>query len=249
MQVQIGLVAVAGVLLVIAAGGEPRERGESAFPFETRDIVRRSLDVSGSAGRRLELSNVSGAIVVTATSGNTIELVGERTVRAKTQAALDDARRDSTPVVTQTPDGVVVFGAGGARRGCDERSPGRERWDEPTSRVETSFTIRVPASLSLRLCTVNGRTSVTGVSAAVAVTGVNGRVEVTGARGPIAITTVNGGVIAAFVAPPDGASSVKTVNGDVEMTLPAATTADVWLNTRNGGLFTDFETTPLPARS
>ncbi len=49
-------------------------------------------------------------------------------------------------------------------------------------------------------------------------------------------------------APPDAAAEFRTVNGRVDVTLPASLSADLRLKTMNGGLYTDFETTPLPAR-
>ena len=39
------------------------------------------------------------------------------------------------------------------------------------------------------------------------------------------------------------------VNGRVNVTLPASLSADLRLKTMNGGLYTDFDTTPLPSRS
>jgi DUF4097 and DUF4098 domain-containing protein YvlB len=39
------------------------------------------------------------------------------------------------------------------------------------------------------------------------------------------------------------------VNGRIVVTLPASLSADLRLKTLHGGLYTDFETKPLPTRS
>jgi DUF4097 and DUF4098 domain-containing protein YvlB len=57
---------------------------------------------------------------------------------------------------------------------------------------------------------------------------------------------VNGDIDATFSAAPKDASGFKTVNGRVNVTLPGSLSADLRLRTMNGGLYTDFDTTPLP---
>ena len=54
---------------------------------------------------------------------------------------------------------------------------------------------------------------------------------------------------AAFAAAPSGPSVFRTVNGRVTVTLPGTLSADLRLKTLHGGLYTDFDTTPLPTRA
>jgi len=217
------LIAIAGTVLMATAFAESR------FPVEHHETVRRSLRVSGAAGVALEVSNVNGAITVTGVGGDTIELVADRTIRARTDADLDTAKRVLGLDLTNGPGGVLACGDASARCRCDEQMGGRGRWDDLPYHVETRLELRVPRAMALRVCTVNGRVTTTDLRAA--------------AR----VSTVNGAVEATFQDRPATASSFRTVNGSVVVSFPASLSADLRLKTLNGGLFTDFETTVLPS--
>lgn len=247
MSIRFVLVVVAGIML-LGQGASGSQRGvESRLPFERSDTIQRTLRVPAGGAQVLELSNLSGAIEITGGSGGTIDVVAERTVRGMTQADLETAMRASTPVTTESASGVTIRGSGELWHGCDEDNAWRGREERRRSHVVTRFAVRVPQTIAVRVCAVNGAVEASGVRGPLTVTTVNGAIDAKGVDNPVRLHTVNGAVTADVRLVPSAAWSLHTVNGDVTLRLPASTSADLALETMNGGLFTDFETTPLPA--
>ena len=235
------LTAVSGVVLIATA------MADSRFPIEHRETIRRSLPTPAGADAVLEVSNISGGIDVTGGDEKTIELVAERTIRARTDRDRDEARREVRLDTRETSSGVLLCEDAGRRCGCDERpsSSWRDR-DESRYRVDTHFTLRVPRNIAVRLCSINGgRITVMHTTGGVEVEHVNGGIDVDDIRGAAHLTTVNGAIHATYPGAPP-ASSFRTVNGSIVASFPKSLSADMRLRTMNGGLFTDFETTALP---
>ena len=237
---RIWLTAAAGTVLLATA------LADSRFPVESRETIRRSIPITAGGSTTLEVSNINGAIVVTGGGGNAVELVAERTIRARTDADLDEAKRTVRLDTSEAAGSVRVCGDASWRCGCDQRSPWPGRRDERPYSVDTDFELRVPRNITLRLCTINGgRVSVTHTTGDVVISHVNGGIDVDDVRGAARLTTVNGSIHATFPDAP-GTSSFNSVNGSIVVTLPKSLSADLRLKTMNGGLFTDFETTAIP---
>ncbi len=63
--------------------------------------------------------------------------------------------------------------------------------------------------------------------------------------GPLVVSTINGGVNVVFSEiSKDKPISLASINGDVDVTLPAKAAVDLEMSTMSGGMFTDFD---LPA--
>jgi len=63
------------------------------------------------------------------------------------------------------------------------------------------------------------------------------------------VHTVNGPVKVTFARNPTGATSFKSVNGTLDISFRGGLNADVKMKTFNGGMYTDFPVTTLPAVS
>jgi hypothetical protein len=241
MNNRLWLTAASGAVLVGTA------LADSRFPIEDRETVRRSLSVPSAAAAVIEVSNINGGITVTGGDEKSIDLVAERTIRARTEADRDEAKRAVRLETRDSSAGVLVCGDASRRCGCDERASESWRYrDEPPYRVETHFELRVPRTTAVRLCSINGgRITVTHTTGTVQVEHVNGGIDADDIRGATRLSTVNGSIHASYPqAPP--ASSFRSVNGSIVASFPKTLAADLRLKTMNGGLFTDFETTPLP---
>jgi len=107
----------------------------------------------------------------------------------------------------------------------------------------TDLEIQVPRRTSLELSTVNaGEIRVEGVDGEIEVGNVNGAITLAAIGGSVVAHTVNGRVAATLAR----VSSQKpmaftSLNGEVDVTLPAATKANLKLRTDNGSAFTDFD--------
>jgi hypothetical protein len=106
-----------------------------------------------------------------------------------------------------------------------------------------NFEIEVPARTNLRLSTVNGsQISVDGVEGDMEIQNVNGSVTVTNVAGSVLASTTNGAVKATLTRVTAGKPMAFTsLNGQIDVTLPASMKADVKLRSDNGEVLTDFD--------
>jgi hypothetical protein len=115
---------------------------------------------------------------------------------------------------------------------------GVESWARPVD-----LRIEVPAASSLDLSTVNaGEVSVRGLSGELELSNTNGEIAVRDVTGPVSASTVNGDVTVVFGRTLAAAAmAFSTLNGDVDVTLPADAKVDVLLRSDNGEILTDFD--------
>jgi hypothetical protein len=106
-----------------------------------------------------------------------------------------------------------------------------------------NLTIQVPANTSLELWTVNGgRIDVTGISGEIDAENTNGSIELKNVSGAVTAHTTNGSVTVSLDhTPPDKPMSFSSLNGKVDVTLPADTKARLRLKTTNGEIYSDFD--------
>jgi hypothetical protein len=111
--------------------------------------------------------------------------------------------------------------------------------------------IEVPRRTNLQLSTVNNSDVVVeGVDGELEISNVNGSIKLTGVGGSVVAHTVNGEVTATLThASPQKPMAFTSLNGVVDVTLPAAAKANLKLRTDNGSVFTDFELHMLPQPS
>jgi hypothetical protein len=115
---------------------------------------------------------------------------------------------------------------------------GADSWAHPID-----LRIEVPAASSVEASTVNdGEITVEGLSGELVLHNTNGDIEVRSVTGPVNATTVNGDVKVVF-GPRLAAAAMafSTLNGDVDVTLPADANLDVLLRSDNGDILSDFD--------
>ncbi|MBN2345230.1 MAG: DUF4097 family beta strand repeat protein [Candidatus Aminicenantes bacterium] len=114
----------------------------------------------------------------------------------------------------------------------------------PAWKADVDLVIQVPVATSLQLHSVNnGGIQVENISGEIEVENVNGSITLTRISGSVVAQTVNGNVTAAFLRL-EGQKplSLVTLNGDVDLTLPASTKADLKMRIDNNGeIYSDFE--------
>lgn len=106
----------------------------------------------------------------------------------------------------------------------------------------TSVTVLVPANTSLKLKTLTGRVSVEGVKGEVEANSLNGGVSITNVEGSVVAHSLNGKVTVSLArVDPNKAMSFSTMNGDIDVTMPGDTKANIRLKNDHGEVWTDFE--------
>ncbi len=238
-RISLWIVLGAGmVMLAIAALSRGSEYPASAG---------RTDHLNGTGLTRLSIENVSGDIRVS--PGAQFSATAEISVRAETQALakkyLDETRielRDESngafSLVTEEP-GVRVSRNGRGWRVDVNRSGSRYR-------IEARLTIVMPPSAALDVHTVNGNVAAEGIGGPIDARSVNGRVKLSGTRRDVIAHTVNGSIETAAAELPKGAHfEAETVNGNIQLQLPARAGFDFHGHTMNGDIVSTFPLPPL----
>src|SRR5579862_6766690 len=102
--------------------------------------------------------------------------------------------------------------------------------------------IQVPVATSVTVNTINNGVSVESISGEIEVESVNGGVSVTNSSGSVVATSMNGKVTVALdKVAPGKAMSFSTMNGTIDVTLPADIKANLKMKVDNGDVYTDFD--------
>jgi DUF4097 and DUF4098 domain-containing protein YvlB len=111
------------------------------------------------------------------------------------------------------------------------------------ARQPLELAIRAPFASSLKLkCENGGEISADGVEGEIEVESINGGIVLRNVSGPVLAHTINGGINAVMTkVPPDKPMSFSVLNGNINVTLPPDTKANVRLDAQNGVIRTDFE--------
>jgi DUF4097 and DUF4098 domain-containing protein YvlB len=111
-------------------------------------------------------------------------------------------------------------------------------------------TVQVPVRSSLTLaCVQAGEILVENVEGEIEASGLNGSVRLVNVSGVALVHTINGQVKASFRrVQPNKAMSFSSLNGDIDVTMPANIRASVKLETLNGRIDSDFEIQPKNRR-
>lgn len=246
---QFGITGTMAALLLLQGVPAKGGRHDSDLPVRDTETIRRSFTFSGTGPRSLEVDNVTGSIEVVGTDTNQVQVVVSRITRARTQAKMEQARKEVTLDVTEEPHAVRLYVNGpfrcncacGTWRGCSR--------DEEGYVVKMDFQVQVPRTIDLTVKTVNeGEVQVRDVKGAFTVRNVNGGIEMLGVAGSGSATTVNGAVKVTFRENPRENSKFKSINGDVDLYFQRNLSADFRFKTFNGGVYSDFVVTSLPAQ-
>ncbi len=234
------IVAIMGLIVLAFAAAS---RGDTY-----NSTAHRTDRFTANKVRSLSVENIGGDIQIS--EGAVFSAVAEVTVRA---ANASDAKRylDQTKVefekeddgsatlVTREPGATVMRRGRGWSIHVDR--------DKSNYRVETRYQITLPADAELDVHTVNGNVTVQGIAAATDVNSVNGRVRVSGTRHDLRLHTVNGAIEGTASELPRGARvDAETVNGNIELHLPARAGFHVTGQTMNGDIVSTF---PLPVKA
>jgi DUF4097 and DUF4098 domain-containing protein YvlB len=104
------------------------------------------------------------------------------------------------------------------------------------------LTIEVPKKTNLNLQAQFGKITIDGVEGDIEATSFNGRISLTNVTGSVVAHSMNGTVAVSFQNIAEGKPmSFTSMNGNVDVTLPAASKANLKMRTALGGIYTDFD--------
>ncbi|MGH9667594.1 MAG: DUF4097 family beta strand repeat-containing protein [Bryobacteraceae bacterium] len=160
-------------------------------------------------------------------------------------------------------DVIVEASAGSARERHRDNQPenvdGLRRIDNPNIGMDIqedhnvvsiggpmlrgNLTIQVPYATSLQLRCLNGGDIVVDhVSGEIDVNDLNGAVSLNGVSGSVLAHSLNGRIVATLDrVTPGKPMSFSTLNGNIDVTLPADVKANVKMKSDNGSVYSDFD--------
>ena len=113
-------------------------------------------------------------------------------------------------------------------------------------RVDYQFEVTVPPGTQIDVSTVtDGSIDVAGAGGSVSASNVNGPVAAKDLQDCAQIESVNGEVDVSFVRAPSRDCSIKTINGDITLTVPGGVGLDAALSMMQGKVLSDFDLEPL----
>lgn len=208
------------------------------LPAFAQDAAKEQLTVAltnpGKPGS-LTMSLVNGSIHVAGYSGK--EVVIEAAVRASKHA-------NASASPGNAPGLKRISTSGGLNLAAEEKNNHiditTESWKSPVD-----LTIRVPRNFSLKVSTVNqGDIMVDNVAGELEVTNVNGDITLSQVAGSAVANTVNGDLKVTFTSITAGAPmAFSTLNGKVDVTLPASASAALKMKSDRGEVYSDFDIT------
>jgi len=99
--------------------------------------------------------------------------------------------------------------------------------------------VKVPASVDVRLTTVNGGIELAGLTGRVTAEATNGGIKAHDVSGAIDASTTNGGVEVDLAAVADSGVKLGCTNGGIRLRLPSSAKATISARVTNGGINTN----------
>lgn len=104
-----------------------------------------------------------------------------------------------------------------------------------------NLNIKAPANTDLTLSTVHGVIKIDGMDGQHDISSVNGEIEAYNISGSLVSNTVNGDITVTFKSINRNPMSFVTLNGDVDVTLPAAIKATAKMKSDRGEIYSDYD--------
>jgi DUF4097 and DUF4098 domain-containing protein YvlB len=232
------------VILLLAAGipaysqEKPAERVVVPFSNPAKpgvvevDLMRGSITVRGYEGKdviveaRVREKSVTGREEEKGRlpRENLREDLQEERDKAKRTAGLRLIKADSTGLSIEEANNVIEVDV--------------ESW-----RIAVDLTLQVPFTTSLKLGNqMGGGIAVERVNGEIVAENMNGKITLSGVAGPVVADTMNGEITVTFARlAADKPMSFSTMNGDIDITLPADAKASFKLKSDRGNIYSDFD--------
>ncbi|PYS70243.1 MAG: hypothetical protein DMF69_14245 [Acidobacteria bacterium] len=192
-------------------------------------------------GLAIEVAGINGEIVAEPTSGSEVQVIALKRSR-RTDVSLVQLK------VVQHAGGVTICalypnedGEYPADCGRGDGEKGSRRSNSVRNNdVRVDFKVSVPQRVGFIGRTINGDVSATALTGNVNTSTINGSIKIS-TTGYCEASTINGQISASMRDAnwPSGLS-FKTINGEINLSLPANLSASVDAQTLNGGINSDF---------
>jgi len=115
---------------------------------------------------------------------------------------------------------------------------------------EINLAVEVPTRTKLKVSIVNGGITVDSVDSEIEINTVGGAIMLTNVGGSVVAHAVDGNITATVArVAPQAPMAFTSLNGDIDVTLPAAVKANLRLRSDQGDVFTDFDVQVIASAS
>ena len=221
----------------------------SDWRVQEKEEIKQTLRFSDPAqAREVIVDNINGPITVTGYNGSEVQLVAVKTLRARSEAKLAEAKEKIRLEITEHGNSIELYVDGPFRRRDGERN--YQGSDYYGYEAHFEFTLKVPFQTDLKLKTINdGDIEVANVAGDFDIDNINGSVEMLEVGGGGRAYALNGELTVRFKQNPERDSYFGSLNGEVKVEFPKNLAANVRLKTFNGEVYTDFPVSSLPVRA
>jgi hypothetical protein len=186
---------------------------------EAGEAFQYKLATAGA--ERFVIQGINGDMEITGVAGiDSVDVQGERVVRS------DDFEDAEAHLALLT----VKARRNGAEIDVSSEQPNRSEGRS----YEVHYRVRLPSWMKIDAQLVNGEVTVEGASGGLSVALTNGSARCMGIYGNCVVALVNGPVRCDLSLPAQGACSLSTVNGNVSLTVPDTTSAQLEAKVTNG---------------
>ncbi len=105
-----------------------------------------------------------------------------------------------------------------------------------------NISLKIPQDVKIKVSTVNRGVEIENVKGELEVSNTNGFIKLTNISGSVVANTTNGNITTVFSSvDPKAPMAFTTFNGNVNVTLPADSKANLKLNSERGDVYSDFD--------
>jgi len=186
-----------------------------------------------SRPKKLVVDTMFGSVTVRGYNGQ--EVIVETTGRAGIRPR---GRKEAEP-----PAGMHRIGGSYSGVEITEESNTVKVSNGPSPFAAADLVIQVPVQTSVSVnARVGDSVTIENITGEIEANNMNGQVTITNVSGSVMAHSMNGKIVANINSvTPDKAMSFSTMNGEIDVTLPASIKANVKLKTDHGDIFTDFD--------
>src|SRR5580698_4311034 len=179
----------------------------------------------------LKVGLVTGSITVSANTGKDI-IIDVKTEGGKVKGEMTTAENGMKKISKGSSYGVTAK---------EDDNIVNVSTDNPNDAV--FLTLKIPQDVKLKLSTVNdGDITVNNIKGELEINNVNGSITLNNISGSVVASTINGNVITTFTTADSKAPmAFSSLNGNVDVTLPASAQYNMKLKSDRGEIYTDFD--------
>ena len=211
----------------------------TTYPLLPQDVQPDQVTVAFSDPSQpgfIKINLVGGNITVTGYNGDKV-IIEAKAMYAKISPE-ESKKSKGMQKLQYTATGLTV------EEENNEITISAQSWKRPVE-----ITVKAPHTTSLNLKTVNdGDILVEDIEGEIEANNINGGVQLLNVSGSVVAHALNEDLIVKFKkVDPDKPMSFTSLNGDVDITLPANTKANVTMKSDNGEIFSDFDINLKPS--